>query len=251
MSTALPSLLIFISLIASVLLGMALRRVLPEHHLSSDTHDTVKLSMGLVATTAALVLGLLIASAKDNYDKEAAGVTEIAAKVIFLDRLLANFGPAAKDTRQLVKKMVQRVGDQMWPENSSAAAQLDPTAARAETILIAIQNLTPTSDLQTTVKSQALSTLFDLGQARWQEFEQARSTISKPLLLILTFWLVVLFSSFGMFAPGNGTALAALFTAAAAVAIAVFLMIELNSPFHGLLQISREPFDAALTHLAQ
>lgn len=251
MSTILPSLLIFICLVAGVLLGMALRRVLPEHHFSSDTQDTVKLSMGLVATTAALVLGLLIASAKDNYDKESAGVTEIAAKVIFLDRLLANFGPEANDARQLVKKMVQRVGGQMWPENSSAAAQLDPTAARAETILIAIQNLSANSDLQTTLKSQALSTVFDLGQARWQEFAQASSTISKPLLGILAFWLVILFFSFGLFAPGNGTALAALFTAAAAVAIAVFLMIELNSPFHGLLQISREPFDAALTHLAQ
>lgn len=207
--------------------------------------------MGLVATTAALVLGLLIAAAKDNYDKESAGVTEIAAKVIFLDRLLANFGPDANDARQLVKKMVQRVGNQMWPENSSATAQLDPTAARAESILIAIQNLSTNSDLQTTVKSQALSTVFDLGQARWQEFEQASSNISKPLLGILAFWLVILFFSFGMFAPYNGTAVAALFTAAAAVAIAVFLMIELNSPFHGLLQISRAPFDAALTHLAQ
>jgi len=230
---------------------MLLRKALPEHHLSSDTKDTVKVSMGLVATMAALVLGLLVAAAKDKYDKESAGVTEMAAKVIFLDRMLANYGSETKDVREQLGKMVERVRNQMWPNESSGKAQLDPTAARAETIIAAVQNLAPKSDLQTTLKSQAQSAVFDLGQARWQEFEQAKSSISKPLLCILTFWLAILFVSFGMFAPSNSTVVIALMMAALAVAGAIFLMTELNSPFSGVLQISSAPFDDAIAHLGQ
>jgi hypothetical protein len=175
---------------------MMLRKALPEHHLGSDTKDTVKLAMGLVATMAALVLGLLIASAKDKYDKESAGVTEMAAKTIYLDRMLANYGPEAAGVRELLRKMVEHVKSRMWPDNALGDAQLDPTASRAEPIYVAIQNLSPKNDLQTTLKSQAISTAFDIGALRWQESEQASSSVSKPLLCILAFWLAILFVSF-------------------------------------------------------
>jgi hypothetical protein len=250
-NTISTSVLVFVCLFGATLVGMLLRRSLPDHHLSSDTKDTVKVAMGLVATMAALVLGLLIASAKDKYDKEAAGVTQMAAKVIFLDRMLANYGPETTDVRALVRKMVERVRGQMWPGESSGEAQLDPSAARAETVIAAVQNLAPKSDLQTTLKSQALSAVFDLGQTRWQEFEQANSAISKPLLCILTFWLAILFVSFGMFAPSNSTVIVALLMAALAVAGAIFLMMELNSPFSGVLQIPSAPFDDVLAHLGR
>jgi hypothetical protein len=233
----------------AALVGMLLRRSLPDHHLSSETKDSVKLAMGLVGTMAALVLGLLIAAAKDKYDKEAAGVTQMAAKVIFLDRLLANYGPESKDVRDSLKQSVERVADHMWPDAASKTSQLDPSASRAESLYTAIQSLSPKNDSQTTLKSQAQSTAFDLGQMRWQEFEQATSPISMPLLYILTFWLSILFISFGMFAPTNGTVLAALLMAALAVAGAIFLMMELNTPFSGILQIPRTSFDDVLTHL--
>lgn len=205
--------------------------------------------MGLVATMAALVLGLLIAAAKDKYDKEAAGVTQMAAKVIFLDRMLANYGDETKDVRALLKQMVELVASRMWPDGSSTDAQLDPSASRTEGFLIAIQGLSPRNELQTTLKSRAQSAAFDLGQMRWQVFEQANSSISLPLLYILTFWLAILFISFGMFAPSNGTVIVALLMAALAVAGAIFLMMELNIPFSGILQIPRAPFDDAIAHL--
>ncbi|MGD9635729.1 MAG: hypothetical protein AB7G28_24720 [Pirellulales bacterium] len=251
MPTITTSLMVFACLIVAALVGMLLRSRLPEHHLGADSKDTVKLAMGLVATMAALVLGLLIAAATDKYDKESAGVTQMAAKVIFLDRMLANYGPETKDVRELLRKMVERVSRQMWPGKSSAAAQLDPSTTHAEAVISAIQNLPAKNDLQTTLKGQALSAVFDLGQSRWQEFEQAEASISTPLLSILTFWLAILFVSFGMFAPSNSTVFAALFVAALAVSVAVFLLMELNSPFHGVLQISSAPFDDALAHLGK
>jgi hypothetical protein len=251
MSSTTISLIVLACVFGSALFGLLLRRILPDHHLSKDTNDAVKLAMGLVATMAALVLGLLIASAKDKYDKEAAGVTQMAAKVIYLDRLLANYGPESAEVRELLKQSVTRVADHMWPNSASKETQLDPSASRAETLYVAIQELAPKNDLQTQFKSQAESAAFDLGQMRWQEFEQANLPISMPLLYILTFWLAVLFISFGMFSPPNGTVVAALFMAALAIAGAIFLMYELNTPFSGLLQIPRASFDDALVHLGK
>lgn len=251
MNTVSTAATIFACLFAASLFGMFLRKLLPEHHFNSDTKDTVKVAMGLVATMAALVLGLLIAAATTKYDNESAGVTEMAAKVIFLDRLLANYGPEANDVRALLKTTVERVRGQMWPSKSSAETQLDPTASHAEPLFTAIQALKPQNDLQTTFKTQATSTAFDLGQTRWQEFEQAGASISRPLLYILTFWLVILFISFGMFAPSNSTVVISLLIAALAVAIAIFLMMELNSPFSGFLQIPSTPFDNAIGHLGK
>src|SRR6185503_5998663 len=101
--------MVFACVFGAALLGMLLRYVLPEHHFSSDTKDTVKLAMGLVATMAALILGLLVASAKSTYDAESSGVTQMAAKIIFLDRVLANYGDETKEARELFRRTVQRM----------------------------------------------------------------------------------------------------------------------------------------------
>ena len=249
MSVNATFLIVFACVFGAALAGMLLRAVLPEHHLSSETKESVKLAMGLVATMAALILGLLVASAKDSYDKESSGVTQMAAKIVFLDRMLANFGPETEETRTLFRHTVERMRDRMWPENKSEHAQLDPNASRGEAMYAAIQKLSPRNDLQTALKSQALSTSLELSQLRWLEFEQADTSISAPMLYILTFWLAVLFVSFGMFSPSNGTVVIALMFAALSVSGAIFLLLELNSPFNGIMQISDAPFADALCAL--
>lgn len=251
MSANFPSLMVFVCVFGAALLGMLLRYVLPAHHLSSDTKDSVKLAMGLVATMAALILGLLVASAKSTYDAESSGVTQMAAKIVFLDRILANFGPETKETRELFHRAVERMVHRMWPDKPSEQSQLDPNASRAEGMYAAIEKLAPKNELQTALKSQALSTAMDLGQMRWLEFEQADSSISAPMLYILTLWLSILFVSFGLFSPSNGTVVAAFMLAALSVAGAIFLILELNTPFNGLMQISDAPFVNALAHLGQ
>src|SRR5262245_9118133 len=206
MSSIEISAIVFACVFGAALLGILLRHLLPEHHFSSDTKDTVKLAMGFVGTMSALILGLLVASAKDSYDKQSSGITQMAAKVIFLDRMLANFGPETKDVRALYRRCVEQITKRMWPESRSGDSQLDPSASHTEELLAAIATLTPKSELQSTLKSQAVSTALDIGQMRWLEYEQAGAVASKPMLTILVFWLAVLFASFGMFAPKNGTA---------------------------------------------
>ena len=249
MSAATTSLIVFACVFGAALFGMLLRQMLPEHHFSSEAKDTVKMAMGFIATMAALILGLLVASAKDSYDKQSSGVTQMAAKVIYLDRLLANFGPETKDVRAIYRRGVEQVMKRMWPDNKSGESQLDPSVSRHEELFVAIESLTPKSDLQSTLKSQAVSTSLDLGQMRWLEYEQANLSASRPMVCILVFWTAVLFASFGMFAPKNGTVISALCLAAVSVAGAIFLILELGSPFTGFLQIPKTEFLDAIAHL--
>ena len=95
-------LLVFGCVFGAALLAIWLRAALPPHHLSADTKDTVKLAVGLVATMTALVLGLLIASAKGSYDTARSEMTQMSAKLVFLDRILANYGPEAAGPRALL-----------------------------------------------------------------------------------------------------------------------------------------------------
>jgi len=134
---------IFACVFGAALFGMVLRALLPEHHFIAETKESVKLCMGLVATMAALILGLLVASAKDGYDKESNGVPQMAAKIVFLVRMLTNLGPETKETRELFRRSVERMAHRMWPEKAAEQAQLDPTESRAESMYAALHKLSP------------------------------------------------------------------------------------------------------------
>src|SRR6266550_844043 len=100
MSSALPAIVVFGCLLGAVWLGIALHRILPEHHLTAESQDAVKLAMGLVGTMAArfwVFLGLLVSSAKEAYDTKRTEVIQMAAKIAFLDRVLAAYGPEAAE----------------------------------------------------------------------------------------------------------------------------------------------------------
>ena len=197
----------------------------------------------------ALILGLLIASAKSSFDAERNGVAQMAAKIVFLDRMLVDYGPETTAARQLLRHSVARAIAEMWPDRKSAQSQLDPTATPADGLYALIQQLSPKTELQRVLKSQTMGIAFDLGQLRWLEFEQSGGSVSMPILIIMTSWLAILFVSFGLFSPPNGTVVASLLLVALSVSAAIFLIMELDRPFDGAIQISSEPLDNALAHL--
>src|SRR5262249_61513687 len=210
-------------------------------HLSTDSKDFMKLGTGLIATMAALVLGLLIASAKGSYDVQRSELTQISANIILLDRLMANYGPETKEARDLLRRSVARALDQMWPENRSRAARLEP-GAPSEALYDALFRLSPKNEDQRLLKSQALTISANLRQTRWLEVEQRRgSSIPMPVLAVLIFWLAIIFVSFGLFAPPNSTVLAVLFVCVLSVSGAIFLILELDRPFEGLIRIPSAP----------
>lgn len=161
----------FAGVFGGALLGLRLRAILPDPHLSADTKDVVKLAMGLVATMTALILGLLVASAKGSYDTQKSGVIQMSAKVAYLDRLLAIYGPAATEARTVLRHSVEDALASMWPDEKSQSAQLDPTAVRGPALYHAIQKLSPADEEHRALKSQAIQMVTDLGQMRWLLFE--------------------------------------------------------------------------------
>src|SRR5258707_42505 len=243
-------LIVFACSFGGALLGLFLRAVLPERHLSADSKDTVRLGMGMIATMAALVLGLLVASAKIFYCTQSSGLTKLVANVILLDRVLAHYGPEAKEVRDVLRGAVARSLDLIWQQGQQGS-QMAPTAAGGEILYDKIQALSPQNDVQRALKAQASSMAIDLGKLRWLMFEQGSASVSLPLLAVLVFWLTIVFASFGLFAPPNVTVIVTLFLCALSVSAAIFLILEMYMPFQGLMQLSSAPLRSALEHLGQ
>src|SRR5262245_7413348 len=172
MSPLSMSCIVFACVFAGSLLGLVLGKVLPAHHLSGESKDVVKLGMGLVGTMAALVLGLLVASAKGSYDTQSSELTQMSANLIMLDRTLAHYGPETKEARDILRAAANRVLTQMWPGSAPEVRQPVPTAAGGEVLYDRIQQLSPTTDAQRTMQGQALSIAIGIGQMRWLLFEQ-------------------------------------------------------------------------------
>ena len=211
----------------------------------------MKLGIALIATMAALVLSLLIASAKSTYDTRRNQLLQVSADIILLDRILANYGAEAKDARAVLQRSVATAIDQFWPTNGPRPSTIDRRASSVEALFDDIQQFSPHSEAQRFLQSQALTMALDLGRTRVLLFEQLGGSIPIPFLVVLVFWLSIIFASFGLFAPGNATVIAAFFVCALSVSGAIFLILELDQSFEGLLQVSSAPLRAAFAQLGQ
>jgi hypothetical protein len=244
--------IVFAFVFGSAAIGMALRRVLPEHHLSGESKDVVKLGIALIATMAALVLSLLLSSAKSSFDERNAELAQIAANIALLDRVLAHYGPDARPVRQSLRAIVEAALAQIWPDEHFRPAELAPASAAPESIYEMIEALPSQGEPQQSLRAQALATATSLAQARWLLVAQAtQSPIPLPFLVVLVFWLCIIFASFGLYAPGNLTVIAALGVCALSVAAAIFLILELALPFVGVIRVSSAPLRSALAQLGR
>ena len=174
----------------------------------------------------------------------------MAANIVFLDRNLAQYGPETKEVRELLRTSLAAAIARIWPEDRSVAPETEPTKA-LENIYEKIQELTPKNDMQRAIQAQALKVSSDLGQARWLLFAQRSSSIPTPFLVVLVFWITTLFASFTLFAPTSPTCIGALIVCALSVATAIFLILELDRPFAGMIQISSAPLRDALAQLGR
>jgi hypothetical protein len=244
-------LLSLISVFGGAALGLFLRAVLPENHLAKDTKDTVKVSMGLVVTMTALLLGLLVASAKGSYDAQKSQIIQMSAKLAFLDRILSNCGPDSSEARAMLRLSTERMIARIWPDDKSTQAELAPNASAGQALYESVQKISPQTDAERAAKTQALERTIEIGQMYWLLFQQAGTSISTPLLVVVMFWLAMIFLSFGLFTPRNGTAITAIMASALSVCVAIFLLLELDHPFNGLIVISSEPMRNVVEHLGR
>ncbi len=251
MSPLVIALLTFVCSFGAALVGLMLHVKLPDRHLDGDSKDTVKLVMGLIATMAALVLGLLIASAQNTYNTRSSNVQKLSADVAQLDHLLAIYGPDAKDARMLLKEGVSTVLERAWSPQGAEHRYPRETRSGADRFFDALQNLVPATEAQRIVQAQALQLLTTAGQTRSLTLEETSSSVSWPFLTILVFWISMLFVGFGLFARFHATVAVALLIGSLSVSAAIFLILELGDPHSRLIPLSDAPLRGVLAQIGQ
>ena len=245
--------IVFGCVFGGAVLGMLLGAILPKNHLSADSKDVIKVAIAMIATLAALVVGLLISSAKSSFDDKDTEMRRMAAQAILLDRTLAEYGPEGREIRDKFREMFAMRIAQIWPEESKAkvAPQAIGHGQAIEAIQRQLLDIVPQNDAQRWLKSTALQIAGEIAGARWLVFEQTGSAIQWSFLTILIFWLAVIFASFGLFAPRNSSVIFVLLICALSVAGALFLIVQMDQPYSGLIKISSAPVRAALSQLGQ
>jgi hypothetical protein len=244
------SVVVFAFVFGGSLVGIFLRARLPQEQLSPESRDVVKLGMGIIATMSAVVLGLLVASAKGYYDTQNHELTDVSARIVHLDRVLAHYGPEAKEARDLLRDIVVHLLDKIWRKGS---LQTLGTEAEGEgaALFDKILHLSPQNDAQRDLRARALGLAMDLGENRWLMFEQASTSISVPLLLVVVFSLSITFASFTLHASPNPTVIATLALCAISVSATIFLILSMYRPFEGLIQVPSDPLRNALAQLGR
>ena len=251
MMNLLISLLVFALIFGGALAGMAVRPLLLDHHLHSDSKDVVKLTAGLIGTLTALVLGLLIASAKATFDQKTNQVRQMTATIILLDDLIMQYGPETTPLRKLLRASIPPMADRIWHEQTKPTKEPArfESSAEAWTFYNELERLSPNNDTQRSLQSRAITAFTETAQMRLQLFTQAGSSIPTPFLVIMVFWLSAIFVSATLFARANMVVMISLFVGALSFASAIFLVLELDDPFSGLMGISSSIVRSALPAL--
>jgi hypothetical protein len=243
------SALVFLIVFGGAGLGMTLRRLLPEEHFSQDARVVISLSTGVVVTMTGLVLGMLVSSAKSSYDAQRARVEQVSTRIILLNRTLVEYGPEADPIRSQISGLVEATLHRVWPREAFKPVQLQPTDY-LEKIEQQLRFLAPMNDHQAAVKIKALSLVDDLRQYSWLVFIETESnSLPTPLLVVLVSWLVAVFVSFGLVATPNPTVIVSLMISALAVSSAILIILEMYTPFSGILRISSAPIRDALSQI--
>lgn len=233
---------VFVCVLSAAVAGVLLRGALPAAHLNSQSRDVVKLVAGMIATVAAMVLGLLVASAKTSYDTTQDQFRQGAAQVIMLDRVLADYGPETKAMRGMLRDGYRSAIDQVFSQADGVRDWLSaPGKDSMEVLEHSIRALAPSDELRRGLQARALQLIAELSRTRWLLVAESGSSLSPALLVVLVSWLAAIFLAFGLLAPRNPTTLVAMVIGAMSVATAVFIIEELDRPLTGVLRLSPEP----------
>ncbi|WP_160003882.1 DUF4239 domain-containing protein [Rhizobium sp. 18055] len=242
---------VFVVLGISTSLGMVLRDRLPSHHLNAESKEVIRLATAIVGTLSALALGLLIASAKSDYDTAQNELDGTAAHIVLLDRLMAQYGSEANDARVMLRDLIQIRLDRGWTIETSD----DNDAGRAsayrqiEAVQSKLRALDPQDQVHRLIQTRALEVSGNLAEGHWLQVESADEGLPWGFMIVLVYWLALLFGTFGLQAPANPTVITIIIVCALSVAGAVFAVADMANPYAGFIQISDRPLQGALTRL--
>lgn len=251
MSSLFISLTVVAVVLSGSVFGAYFRSLLPKHHLEGDTRDIVKAGIGLLATLAALVLGLIVASAKNSFDTKTDEVQTAAVKLLHLDRSLRQLGSAGDEARQELLQIVKARVARIWAKRDAVQAALDVFDSRPniETLEAMIRAIPVQDEAQRRAQAKALQATEELAQVRALVIAQSGSSIITPLLVLLVFWFTVISAGLNLFAPSNATTVTFNILCALSIGGAIFLILEMDQAFGGLIKVSDAPLRAAVTAL--
>ena len=250
MSSILVSLFVALAIFSGGMAGMYLHRVLPAHHLTRETQDVVRLCIGMISVLSSLVLGLLIATAKGSYDTTDQAVRHYAAELALLNETLRDYGGDASAPRDMLRKYTETLLNDIWPKAGGPSHVSDEqTGILMEHVREQVRALKPSDDGQKWLRDQALSINIDLLRERWLLIGQQDRNVSPIVLVVLVTWICVIFASFGLNAPRNATVAVAFLICALAIGGSIFLILEMDRPLDGVMQISSAPIRNVLTRM--
>jgi hypothetical protein len=249
MTTLVTALITLVSQCGGGLLGSCLRDRLPDNHVRDDSKEVVKTASGMIATLVALVVGLLVSSAKSSFDQANEGLAQAGAKVILLDRTLRRYGPEAMPIRRRLTGVIQASIERLWPSRRGPKGGLAAVerGTGMDEVQDMVERLAPNDEPHRTIRTDALQACHELMQSRWLMIEKSQTALPAPFLVLLIFWLTVLFIGLGLLAPRNVTTMTCLFVCSLSMAGALVLILEMNHPFEGMIQASPGPLLKALS----
>lgn len=230
------------------LVGMSIRARLPPTHRDKATEDSVRVAMGTLATLTALVIGLLVASARSSFDTRASEITQMSGDIILLDRTLVQYGNDAVESRHFLRRYTRHVAQLTWPDEFGHSEEHDGWVL-LEGMQTRLRDLTPTDEAHRWLRSRALDVSGLISRTRWLLDVQRANSVPLPFLGVLVLWLTVLFTSFGVFAPRNGTVIVAMLVSSISIAASIFLILEMDKPFTGLVRVPSAPIREALVRI--
>jgi hypothetical protein len=240
----------FALIVASGIAGAWLRSKLPEHHLTGDSKDVIKLSVALIATMSALVLALLFASTRTSFERTSGYVSRMTADVTELDKLLTEYGPEAKPIRVALRAEIGPLIASIWQEDAGPQSAAAQSKGHGDSVLYMLRELVPTNKVQASIQARALQVSTDLDQTQLTLLSQPTDSISNTFLIVLVIWLMFIFSVFSMSSPSNPTLFAVLGLCILSASAAIYLILELGLPFDGLMQVSNSGLRGALKPLS-
>jgi hypothetical protein len=239
MSGLAESLIVLGVILATALVGLLVNMVLPEHHRNDTTRSHFLATISVVATLTALVLGLAMTTANTTRSAMIQDVALLSSTIVRLDTMLRQYGPEAAAARANLVQYAVHKREDLFPQAAGAQVNLanPATTALFDALQQQLLDLTPRNEAQKWRRSQALELSNQIATVRWAITEQGNAALPQGVVLVVTFWLAILFGTYGLFTPRHATAIVALVLCVVAVAAAILLILEARTPFTGLVRI--------------
>jgi fumarate reductase subunit D len=255
--------IVLLVLVASSALGLIVQPYLSEHHRSRETMELVRLVVAMLVTFTALVLGMLTTSVKSSFDKADSGMKGFAAELIQLDESLRQYGGEAASAREQLRNYTAAVIASIWFEEVTPPSNYYPKGLphgmseslalgdKLNQVGLMIRQLEPQDAMHRQLVADCIQRFNRVTERRWQLIEDAGGVISVPFASVVILWLAIVFASFGLNAPRNALVCVTISIAAVSIASVIYLILDLDSPFTGVIAVSSHAMRGALAHLSR